>query len=339
MQENQQPLVIHQEDDEQWRQSIAARVFLNHFFGMHYHIRETEAAGKLADLERFRTFSPRMNETTLDVTKRMLLNAWNTEYALRNTATMGDDSFLSNALHWTFPQAYYCVWYGLRAFLATQGVLTNDESNIRRRASRLVANSYYPRYLSFYADGPLDHYHVHRLPKGQRNPGLVLADSPFEAQAQIGQFLRTTRTLQLRSLRQKLQANPALALRSERTGKILEKFSSHHWQELSERVGLTTYLDLFSRLRISSTNREIERFVNVDVDFKLFHVSLLDIVDHINAIHEAYVVKAMGIPAYREFLGSLPDYLKNGFVQRRFTERIKPELDHHLFTPSDRRAA
>lgn len=331
MQENNQSLAISQEEDEQWKQSIAARVFLNHFFGIHYHIRHTEENSKLADLDRFRNYAPRMNEASLDMTKRMLLNAWNTEYALRNTASMGDDSFLSNALHWTFPQAYYCVWYSLRAFLATQGVMTNDEMNIRRRTSRLVANSYYPRYLSFYADGPLDHYHVHRLPRGHRKPGLLLADTPFEAQAQVGQFLRTTRTLQLRSLRQKLQTNPAIALRSERTGKILEKFSQQNWQELSDRIGLTTFLDLFSRLRISSTNREIERFVNIDLDFKLFNVCLLDIVDHINTVHEAYVVKAMGVAAYREFLATLPEYLQNSFVQRRFTERIRPEIDTRLF--------
>jgi len=325
-------------NDEAWRKSIPAQVFLNHYFGIHYHVRNTPDAWALHEIPAFARYQPELSGRRLDEAKRMLLNSWNTEYALRSTAANGDEQYLRNALHWTFPQAYYSMVFGVRAFLATQGFYGSNDEIIRQRVGRLVATAHYPRAIGFYASGHYGDFRVYRLSVPGVAPSLTLVGNPREAQAQIAQFLRTTRTAKAKQIRQDVQANPNTALRSEKTGNILQKFDARHWQKLTPRLGYTTFYDLMSRLKISANYREIERFVEADIDFKLFHFSLLDLVSYLNGIHEAYVAKAMGEEAYREFVGTLPDYLRHGFVRNRFETRIKPAL-MGLREPSYQQAA
>ncbi|MDX5436157.1 MAG: hypothetical protein LPK03_03135, partial [Pontibacter sp.] len=74
-----------------------------------------------------------------------------------------------------------------------------------------------------------------------------------------------------KAIRQEVKSNPATAIRSTKSGDVLQKFGPQHWQQLTWRIGYTTLFDLMARLRISSSHREIERFVQADIDFRLFH--------------------------------------------------------------------
>src|SRR5690606_11623027 len=139
-------------------------------------------------------------------------------------------------------------------------------------------------------------------------------------------FLKTTRRMKAKSVRQQVQANPNTAIRSSRTGEVLQKFGPQHWQQLTWRMGYTTLFDLLARLRISSSHREIERFVQSDIDFKLFHDSLLQIVSYLNGIHECYVAQAMSLQQYEAFVQELPAYLQNSFVAARLQDKVKPLL-------------
>jgi hypothetical protein len=253
----------------------------------------------------------------------LLHSCWSTEYALRATAELGNEFYLRNALHWTFPQAYYTVFAGLQAFLYTLGVKTNNANIIRREAGRLVVKNAYPRAIGFYAAGPYYDFSVHRLPLAGYKPGLNIPEKGIEAQAQIGQFLRTTRKLQAVTTRQQVQSNPATAIRSAKTGQVLDKWSTQHWDQITWRLGYTSIFDLLSRLRISSSNKEIDRFVEADIDFKLFHKSLLEIVSYLNAIHESYVAQAIGLDKYQEVVKQLPAHLQNSFVAARLHNKIE----------------
>lgn len=310
--------------DDNWKKSIPAQVFLNHFFGVNYHIQQSDEAYSLHRIVYFLNHRPALSAKDVEQIKNHLLNSWSTEYALRATAELGGDDYLRNALHWTFPQAYYSIFSGIQAFLHTLGVTVNHEEFIRREIGRLVVKGYYPMPVGFYAAGHYSDFRVHRLPLAHYKPGLNLAGKELEAQAQIGQFLRTTRRLQARSIRQRVQSNPATALRSKRTGEILEKFNQDHWNQLTWRIGYTTFFDLLGRLRISANHREIERFVVADIDFRLFHQSLLELVNYFNCLHEGYVAKALGLDGYRQLVESLPTHLANGFVHKRLTEKIEP---------------
>lgn len=315
-----------QPGDESWKKSIPAQVFLNHFFGISYHIEQLREVHGLHQKIYFVNHKPSLSSKDMEQIKKHLINSWSTEYALRSTAQLGDSNYLRNALHWTFPQAYYSVCEGLEAFLYTLGITSTNEEVIRREVGRLVVKGYYPHPVAFYAAGHYGDFKVHRLPLSDYKPSLNLAGKELEAQAQIGQFLRTTRKLRAKSVRQQVQANPTLALRSKRTGQIVEKFSQSHWNQLTWRFGYTTFFDLLGRLRISANHREIERFVEAEIDFKLFHQSLLTIVDYLNQIHESYIAQAMGLEAYKKWVESLPAHLSKGFVEKRLVHTIEPLL-------------
>ncbi|WP_207435718.1 hypothetical protein [Sabulibacter ruber] len=326
LEENVIPLFQEEQkpQDSAWRKSIPAQVFLNYFFAINYHINHSAEESGLRNHVFFRQHKADLSEQDLQALTRILHNCWSTEYALRATAELGDETYLRNALHWTFPQAYYSVFAGLQAFLYTLGIKTNNEAAIRREAGRLVVKNAYPRAVGFYAAGAYNDFSIHRLPLAGYKPGLQIAGKEIEAQAQIGQFLRTTRKLTANAIRQQVQNNPATAIRSSKTGQILDKWSAQHWQQITWRMGYTTLFDLLSRLRISSSQKEIDRFVEAQIDFKLFHESLLAIVSYLNGLHESYVAQALGIEKYRKLVAELPEHLSNGFVKERLHQQVEP---------------
>jgi hypothetical protein len=323
------PLVTDEQKqaEETWRKSIPAQVFLNYFFAINYHIQENDdATGGLQHLPFFRAHQAEMTDTDVQAITRMLHSCWSTEYALRATAELGDEDYLRNALHWTFPQAYHTILSGLQAFLYTTGVRSANPSLVRREVGRLVVRNAYPRPVSFYAAGAYGDFSIHRLPLAGYKPGLHIAGKEIEAQAQIGQFLRTTRKMKAQWTRQQVQGNPNTALRSQKTGKVLDKWTASHWQQITWRLGYTTIFDLLGRLQISQTSREIERYVEAEIDFSLFHQSLLNIVSYLNGIHETYVAKAVGLERYQQLVNELPKHLQHSFVAERLRTRVEPQL-------------
>ena len=324
------PLVTDEQQklaDETWRKSIPAQVFLNYFFAINYHIQEgDDAMGGLQHLPFFRAHQAELTDADLAAVSKLLHACWSTEYALRSTAELGDEDYLRNALHWTFPQAYHTIMAGLQAFLYTAGVRGNNPSLVRREVGRLVVRNAYPRPVSFYSAGTYGDFSIHRLPLAGYKAGLHIASKEIDAQAQIGQFLRTTRKLKAQFTRQQVQANPNTALRSQKTGKVLDKWTASHWQQITWRLGYTTIFDLLGRLRISQTSREIERYIEAEIDFKLFHQSLLNIVSYLNGIHETYVAKAMGLERYQQLVAGLPKHLQHSFVDERLRTRVQPTL-------------
>jgi plasmid stabilization system protein ParE len=329
-------------DRETFQKSIAAQVFLNHFFGWAYHLRQGNFAEDLGSLRAFQQFQPRWQpdgaEARIRQMRELLENAWKTEYALRRTAEVPDEAFLRNALHWTFPQAYYSVLFSLRALLVARQVTTNNPTLIRGEAGRLAAGRFYPDRAGFYASGHYPEFKLHRLPRAGAKPSLLPATTVFESQSQIAQFLRTTRTLQAKAARQQVQANAKLALRHPKTGQVLERFTRKDWEKLTPRLGYTSYFDLMTRLRVSSQYREVERFMEADINFELFHQSLLEIVSYTNAVHESYVAKVMGLEQYEAWVAGLPGYLRE-FVQVRLREKVEPALQRAEGTPYESRLA
>ncbi|AQG82480.1 hypothetical protein AWR27_13090 [Spirosoma montaniterrae] len=318
--------------DENWRRSIPAQVFLNHFFAMDYHIQHQNDLLDVAKFPVFQQFYGRHTDDTRRALEKLLLNSWSAEYALRITPVVNDEQYLQSSLHWTFPQAYYSALFSARAFLAVQGVNVSNEEIIRKRIGNMVVRGYYPASIGYYALGPINSYRIQRLPMAKRFavPGrseLLLPSRAGSAQAELAQFLKTTRDQRVRALRNAIQNNPKTALRSPKTGEILQKFSVEQYKQLAKQIGYTTYFDMLSRLRISSTNREIERFVDSEIDVKLFHQSLVNIVSHVNSVHEAYIAKSLGMMAYRQLVAKLPSYLQESFVRERMNTIIAPMLE------------
>ncbi|UHG89452.1 hypothetical protein [Spirosoma oryzicola] len=318
--------------DDSWRKSIPAQVFLNHFFAMDYHIQHANDLFDVAKFPIFQQFHGMVTDASYKALEKLLLNSWSAEYALRITPVVNDEQYLQSSLHWTFPQAYYSALFSARAFLAVQGINVSNEELIRKRVGNMVVRGYYPASIGYYALGPINGYRIQRLPMAKRftvasKTDLLLPSREGSVQAELAQFLKTTRDQRVKALRNAIQTNPKTALRSPKTGEILQKFSVEQYKVLAKQIGYTTYFDMLSRLRISSTNREIERFVNSEIDVKLFHQSLVNIVAHVNGVHEVYIAKALGIDAYRQLVAKLPSYLQESFVRERMNTLILPMLN------------
>ncbi len=245
----------------------------------------------------------RLTEEATKPIAKLLLNSWSAEYALRITPIVNDEQYLQSSLHWTFPQAYYSVLFSARAFLSSQGFNLSNEELIRKQIANLVVLGYYPESTSYYAIGSTYNLKIHRLHK---NIPLV------------GDFLRETRSHNQNALFRSMQTNPKTALRSKITGTISSEVDPEQARALSKSLGYTSYFDLLSRLRISSTSRDVEQF-RLDSSFNVpkFHTCLNSIVTHINSVHELYIAKAIGMDSYLKIVSQLPDYLRKGFVGDR----------------------
>ena len=276
----------------------------------------------MSELPYFQQFEAEATPAVEASVQKHLLNSWNTEYTLRSSARVNSDSYLRHTLHWTFPQAYYSVQESLIAMLRLHGITTRQPEWVTAEGSKLIAKGAYPQIVSFYAVGHPQKPRMRRLPYGRLNPGLQLATNEMEAQQQVGQFLRTTHRQRAQQVRRAVQSSEELALRSPRTGEVLRRFDDRHWQQINWRIGYTTIFNLLTRLQISPGHREIERFVEADIDVALFHESLLGIVEYLNFVHEAYVAWVFGTDVYQEWLSALPDYLRDGFVAERFERWI-----------------
>lgn len=327
---NQVPVTAGQPVDETWRKSIPAQVFLNHFFAMDFYIQRQQDLFALAKFPIYQSFAPTVSDEQRKALEKLMLNSWSAEYALRITPVVNDEQYLQSSLHWTFPQAYYSVLFSARAFLSVQGINVSNEELIRRRIGNAVVRGHYPASVGYYASGPLNNYRLLRLPMAKYRPDLVLPSREIQAQAELAQFLKTTRDQRIKALRNAIQNNPKTALRSARTGEVLQKFGAEQYKQLARQIGYTTFFDMLSRLRISSTNREIERFVDSEIDVKLFHQCLVNIVSHVNAVHELYIAKALGVEGYKQLIAKLPSYLQEGFVRERLQTIIEPVLEPRL---------
>ncbi|UHG94706.1 hypothetical protein [Spirosoma oryzicola] len=244
----------------------------------------------------------RLTEEAAKPIAKLLLNSWSAEYALRITPIVNDEQYLQSSLHWTFPQAYYSVLFSARAFLSSQGFNLSSEDLIRKQIANLVVLGYYPESTSYYAIGSTYNLKIHRLHKNM----------PV-----VGDFLRETRSHNQNALFRSMQTNPKTALRSKITGSISSVVDPDQARALSKSLGYTSYFDLLTRLRISSTSRDVEQLLDSNFNVSKFHTCLNSIVTHINSVHELYVAKAIGMDSYLKMISQLPDYLKKGFVGDR----------------------
>ncbi|HSI90041.1 MAG TPA: hypothetical protein VK927_02945, partial [Adhaeribacter sp.] len=99
--ENEIPLFAEtgKKQGESWRKSIPAQVFLNYFFAINYHLKNNEAEVGIQHLAYLNQNQTKLQPEDLPAIGRLLQTCWSTEYALRTTAKLGDETYLRNALH------------------------------------------------------------------------------------------------------------------------------------------------------------------------------------------------------------------------------------------------
>ena len=145
-------------------------------------------------------------------------------------------------------------------FLA-KGVRYPNEDLLKREFGRSIVKGEYGVKYGFYCAGHYGDLRVHRLVETERNYRIPM-----------GAMLESARIMRAWKVRKQVQSNPNAAIRSTRTGAILQKFSPDHWQQITWRLGYTTILDVlytaFRALHIDADGHGYARMDELKTAFK-----------------------------------------------------------------------
>lgn len=307
--------------------SIPSKVFFNHFFSIIYCINCDDDRFDLKKVPYYNEIKIKNEKFDIEQVRKLLWNSWSTEYAYRIGEKIDNNDYYKFSLHWNFPQAYYSVYLTMTAFHETQGIANEQHEKSIKLFGNSVKDKHYPSAISFFSSGLKDEFEYNGLPnfKGFAKVNSVLSkiDCLEDAELQLATFLKTTRKKNAEDKRKRFEKQNARQFRNAK-GEFRKTFKKEHWDIIYKTIPTTSVFNLLYRLRIKANYRDIESFVNADIDFKSFHTSLGDLIYYLNFIHEGYVAKAIGINEYETILRKFPSHLNKSTAIKRFEECIKP---------------
>lgn len=99
---------------------------------------------------------------------KLLLNAWNAEYALRIKPLSTDRDFLNAALTWVYPEAYFATLFSARAVLSVDDIQMANPNEVEKLITQWVkAGKYGPIYTQ--QGNPFTELFEHRI-KAESKP-------------------------------------------------------------------------------------------------------------------------------------------------------------------------
>lgn len=313
------------EKRERQAKSIPSRVFFNHFFAITYFISCNEDRFKLKKIPYYNGIKIRNSNFNIKEVKKLLWNSWSTEYAYRIGEKIDNPEYYKFSLHWNFPQAYYSVYLSMTAYHETQGIANEQHEKSIKLFGNSAKDKHYPTACGFICSGLKDEFQYFELPAfigfPKDNSSLTKIECLEDAELQIATFLKTTRKQNANDKRERLtKQNDKRFLNNK--NEFRKSFRKNHWDIIYSTIPETSIFNLLYRLRIKANYRDIETFINADIDFKIFHSSLGEIIDYLNFVHEAYIVKAIGKEAYENILNEFPKHLTDQTALKRY-ELIK----------------
>lgn len=311
---------------EKETKSIPSKVFFNHFFAINYCISCDEAKYKLKKIPFYNQIKIRNSDFDIEQVRKLLWNSWSTEYAYKIGEKINNNDYYKFSLHWNFPQAYYSVYLSMTAFHETQGIANDQHEKSIKLFGNSIKDGHYPSAISFYTSGLKDDFKYEGLktfknfPKN--NSVLAKIDCLEDAELQVATFLKTTRKKNAEDKKQRFKKQNDKRFFNKKK-EFSKSFKKHHWDIIYKTIPITSVFNLLYRLRIKANYRDIESFINADIDFKSFHSSLGELIYYLNFIHEGYIAKAIGIEKYEKILNNFPSHLSDDTAKERFENYIK----------------
>lgn len=311
--------------------SIASKVIFNQFLSINQYIESYEDRYELKLVTYFNTL--KIDNPNFDISeiRKLLWNAWSTEYALNISQDVDEAEYYKFALHWNFPQAYYSVYLAMTAFHETQGKSANNHDKSIKVFGNSIKDGHYPAPISFYCCGLHNEFEYNSLTE------LVTIDAGFEVLARvetnrdyenhIAKFLKSTRENEAEKQKDKYIKQPPNDDFKTITGSPRKSYRKEHWDFIYRKAPVTSILNLLYRLRIRANYQDIESFMNANIDFEEFHENLSGIVYYLNFVHEAYIAKCIGSDEYEKILRDFPSHLNKDTAVARFEECIEPLLN------------
>jgi hypothetical protein len=117
---------------------------------------------------------------------------------------------------------------------------------------------------------------------------------------EIAQFLTSTRGINLKKRREDMKND----FRTLKGNKIKKALNSTEWGRVSNSLGKTSILSMLYRKRIKSNYHDIDSYLAIGLDAREIFHSLIKIVETLNLIHEACILKLIGETRIRNITDS-----------------------------------
>jgi hypothetical protein len=318
---------IFKEQAEKDRKAIPSKVFFNHFHAINYRIVNDDTRFQLKKIDFFNKIKIKNPDFDLDICRKLLWNSWSTEYAFLMTSNSENSDYYRFALHWHFPQIYYSIYLSMTAFHETQGIANDQHEKSIKLFGNSVKDGHYPDAIQYYSQGGYKDFKYHGLKTFTGFPkefsALTKVTNITDAELHIANFLKSTREQNAENKKKRGEKSFAKDPRFlTRSGSLTKKFSEKHWNYIYSSIPETTLLNMMYRLRIKANYHDIETFMNAEIDFKLFHEYLGNILHYLNFVHEAYVHKAIGDDSYQKILNDFKGHILETRAKSRYNDLI-----------------
>ncbi|MFH1656318.1 MAG: hypothetical protein ABH956_00915 [Candidatus Nealsonbacteria bacterium] len=270
------------------------------------------------DKTRLVNFEERKNfkEYNFEKVKKLLFNAWNTEFLLNFSNNNFDLIRYSN--HWLSIQAYYVIFLlGSCYFLLEEGhekykiIHKNFCDNI---SEKLISdNDFLPSPFNLFGLNGVErnNFNLKNLPNGHTfglTSNLKEIITINDSWNLLGMFILTTRNNEFNYRRQK------------RLNKNKKKLKKGERKEIINGMRRTTVFDCLYRIRIRSNYRDADMFLSDIIDnneANEFHCYLRNIVDYGAIIFENKIIQILGFEKFKEIFKEFNNKNKNNQIIER----------------------
>jgi len=270
--------------------NFRAQMTQHQFEAIAYKLKVSAILNELSSISYFHKFK-KSKKCDIKEVEKWIKNGWNTEFLIRSNASELKGDILRSSLPWAFPQSYYSSYTICLAFFNVAGFTESSHNSVISKIGKLMHEGKYPNTISFLANGgpkniSFDNINNHRLPNS-----LYFNLQPEVVDAQICQFLKSTRKNDLDEKKNTIDCRTT-------TGKRKKNFSPRDWEKVSDKLGFTSIFSLLYRKRIKSNYREIDTFLCSKLNPDVIYADIIKIISSLNIIHEAYILKGIGIDKY-----------------------------------------
>jgi hypothetical protein len=304
-------IIKHIDSDEIAR----AKMNLIQWTALATRMNRAESLKQLSDLPRFKIIK-KSSISEVAKLKKFLCNGWTTESLLKQNASSFEGEALNHSLVWAFPQAYYSVYAVTLAYFDASGFTNNKtHSNIIKKFGDELGDGNYPESISFYASGGIDRKRKFKNCQKTTLPSSLYQDNsnPVVVNSHIASLLDSTRQYDLKD-RLKKQRHKT------KSGKPKKKFTDEEYDKASSQEGYTSILSFLYRKRVKSNYHDIDSFLSSQIEADTIFASILSVVDCLHAVHEAYIIKAIGKKEYSTILDALPSKKSTEQARKRLLD-------------------
>lgn len=306
------------------RKSYPAKVIENHLSAVNSYMDSDRDFYNLTKLDYFNNGLRKASEYDENKIRRLLHNAWSTEFALNFSGQDVDPDYKKFALHWCFPQTYYSVFLLTTAYFEIKNIpVGHNHKGFLTEFSQQIIRNWYPNAISFYCSGPYNNFTYHNIVAySPKNPLAFNKNESTNYEPQISQLITTTRNQICEKRKMERQKNNQ-AFKTVK-GKVKDSLNQNDWNMLCRSISNTTIMDFLYRLRIKANYEDINGFIESDYDVSNIIDYLCEIVSKLNFIHEAYIAKLIGIDKFGAIYDAFPLKKDDHHLSERINERIKP---------------